>query len=74
MEITILIGRQALKVEKKIKLSHLGTLRRDTSKVCNFETICATLNQMRVIETAHSMIDFYKNFCYNIYIRYGNGD
>ena len=24
---------------------------------------------MRVIETAHSTIDFYKKFCYNIYMR-----
>ena len=28
-------------------------------------------NQMRVIETAHSTIDFYKKFCYNIYMRKG---
>ncbi len=26
---------------------------------------------MRVIETTHSTIDFYKKFCYNIYMRKG---
>lgn len=26
-------------------------------------------NQIRVIETTHSTIDFYKKFCYNIYMK-----
>lgn len=36
-----------------------------------YKPIRCNPNQMHVIETAHSTIDFYKNFCYNIHMRKG---